>query len=473
VPDGALSALAGSFPSALTCIADPGALGSQRSGIQRAGEGGSWNSIFPAGPPSNRFISLAVGARGTLWAGTGASSGDGALRYDGSEWRSYTAELYPELRISDIHKVSIGAGNSAWLSSWGNGTALVDEAGRIRRIFNTAGGLPPSLAVDPNFVVANGVATDRNGVAWITNRTAPDSTAVVRFRPDSTLDYGVRLSMRSPQEIAFTDIAIDFNNTKWFANFSRFENAPTAGLFYYNEGLAVSGSSGGWGRLTTTEGLTSNAVWCVAVDRQGEVWVGSDQGITILFDPLFPRQRMAVYHPLRDQIIQAIAVDALNNKWVGTKQGAVLLSPDGTSILAQYTVASTDGKLLDDDVASIAIDHEAGTVYFGTEKGLSALSTAAVNPVRSFEELAISPNPYLLPSQLPLTIDGLVQNATLKVLTVEGKLVREIKTPGGRVGFWDGRDAEGNLASTGIYLVVAFSEDGSKVTTGKVAVVRK
>jgi ligand-binding sensor domain-containing protein len=460
------------YPSALTCIADPGTIGTLRSGVQREA-GGTWSSLYPAGPSSNRFVSVAVGARGILWAGTGASNGEGAMRYDGTRWTSYTAQLYPELRINDIHKVSIGANNSAWLSSWGSGTALVDEAGRVRRTFNTDNNdLPPSLDGVAGFVVANGVATDRYGVAWITNRTAGDSTAVVRFRPDSTIDHGVRLSMRDP-DIAFTDVVIDFNNTKWFANYSRFENASRPGLLYYNEGLAVSGSSGGWGRVTAADGLTSDAVWSVAVDRQGEVWVGSEQGISILFDPLYPKQRMAVYHPLRDQIIQAIAVDALNNKWIGTKQGAAVLSPDGTSILAQYTAASTDGKLLDDDVASIAIDNESGTVYFGTEKGLSALTTPAITPLRSFEELTCSPNPYLLPSQVPLTVDGLVQNSTFKVLTVEGKLVREIATPGGRLGFWDGRDAAGNLAATGVYLVVAYSEDGSKVMTGKVAVVRR
>lgn len=460
------------FPSPLTCMEDARTLGSLRSGILSFAAGTSWSSVVPPGPPSNRFVSLAVDARGAVWAATGSSNGQGVMSYDGAAWRSYTAQLYPELGINEYHKVSVGANNSKWIGSWGNGVAIIDDAGVVKKVLNTSNGIPPTLASAPNFVVVNGVATDRNGVAWITNRTAPDSTAVVRLRPDSTLDFGVRLPMRNP-DIAFTDIVIDFNNTKWFANFSRFENAPTSGLYYYNEGLAVSGTSGGWGRLTTSDGLTSDAVWSVAVDRQGEVWVGSSQGISILFDPLFPRQRMAAYHPLRDQIVQSIAVDALNNKWIGTKQGVFVLSPDGTSILERYSVASTEGKLLDDDVASIAIDHESGIVYCGTEKGLSSLATAAVNPVRSFEELRISPNPYSLPAQVPLTVDGLVQNSILKVLTVEGRLVREIKTPGGRVGFWDGRDADGNYASSGVYLIVAFSEDGSKVMSGKVAVIRR
>ena len=112
-------------------------------------------------------------------------------------------------------------------------------------------------------------------------------------------------------------------------------------------------------------------------------------------------------------------------------------------------------------------------MYFGTEKGLSSLQTAGIAPNRSFEELTFAPNPFYIPSSTELTVDGLMQSSTLKVLSIDGNLIRELRTPGGRIGFWDGRDEHGKLASTGIYLVVAYSEDGTKVATGKVAVVRR
>ncbi len=460
-----------SSPAQLTTICTPGIVGTQSIGTLGY-INNNWVSLVPPGPPSNRFISLAVDARGALWSGTGSANGQGIMMFNGSDWKSYTAQQYPQLRINEYHKVSIGPNNSKWCGSWGKGVAIINDAGEVQKVLNTTNGLPPTLAVDTNFSIVGGVATDQSGVTWLTNRTADDSTAAVLFYPDSSLSYDVRMSMRNP-DIVFTDVAIDFNNTKWFSNYSRFENITPSAVYYYNRQLNISGTGTGWGRLTTAEGLTSNYASTIAVDRQGEVWIGSEQGISIIFDPLFPRQRMAIYHPLRDQIIQAIAVDALNNKWVGTKQGAFLLSSDGTVILERYNVENTGGKILDNDVASIAIDHNTGIVYFGTEKGLSSLSTAAVNPARSFDQLKISPNPFILPSQVSLTIDGLVENSTLKILTVDGKLVREIVTPGGRVGFWDGKDARGETAASGVYLVVAFSEDGSEVATGKVAVVRR
>jgi hypothetical protein len=61
----------------------------------------------------------------------------------------------------------------------------------------------------------------------------------------------------------------------------------------------------------------------------------------------------------------------------------------------------------------------------------------------------------------------------LKIFTLSGNLVKEISTPGGRVGFWDGFDEEGNIVQSGVYIVAAFSKDGTAVGKGKVAVVRK
>lgn len=430
----------------------------------------SSSPLSPPGPPSNRFVGLAVDERGVIWSGTGSRFGEGFMSFDGSTWRWYTSQLYPELGIDEYFKVSIGPGNTKWVSSWGNGVALLDDAGNIRRVFNTTNGLPPTVA--PTFVVVGGVATDRNGVAWITNRTAGDQTAVVLFRPDSTLDYSVRMNMRDPLKV-FADVVIDRFGTKWFSNYSRFEPEAAVGLYYYNESFGIPGASGGWGLLTNNDGLTTNEVWSLALDRDGALWVGGKSGITIIFNPGNPRATLAQYHPLRDQIIQGIVVDPINNKWVATKQGVFVLSPDGTSVLDRHTVESTNGRLLDNDVASIAMDGSTGMMYFGTERGLSAYSTAAINPVRSFDELTLSPNPYVLPSEVSLTADGLVQGSILKILSVDGKLIRELRTPGGRVGFWDGRDSKNELVGTGIYFVVAYSEDGSKIAKTKLAVIRK
>jgi sugar lactone lactonase YvrE len=235
-------------------------------------------------------------------------------------------------------------------------------------------------------------------------------------------------------------------------------------------------------RLTTDNGLPSNTVTCIVSDKDGDIWIGTDNGIAIVLDPSNPTRQggVANYKPLSGPGgsggtgINAIAVDPLNQKWIATNEGAVLLSRDGTQTLAQFNLANTNGKIISNEINDIAIDAKSGTVYFATTGGLASLTTTAAQPKESFEELIVSPNPYRIPNAVPLQIDGLVENSKIKILTIDGHLVRELETPGGRIGFWDGKDEKGNDVASGVYLVIGYStEDPDKVGKGKVAVLRK
>ena len=45
-------------------------------------------------------------------------------------------------------------------------------------------------------------------------------------------------------------------------------------------------------------------------------------------------------------------------------------------------------------------------------------------------------------------------------------------TPGGKIAKWNGSDKNGNNVPSGVYMVVAYNKDGSKVGVGKVVVIR-
>jgi hypothetical protein len=163
----------------------------------------------------------------------------------------------------------------------------------------------------------------------------------------------------------------------------------------------------------------------------------------------------------------------VNNKWIGTKEGAFVMNVDGTQQLRNYDVITTKGQLLSNDIRAIAIDQKRGIVYFGTEKGLSSLSIEAVQTSRSYTELEFGPNPFILPSNQPLTIRNLVANSTIKIINVSSSVVIQFMAQGGGRAFWDGRDRNGEYVSSGIYFVVASSENGAQVITGKIAVIHK
>ncbi len=441
-------------------------VGTENDGV-RLWQNGLQKNILPAGPPTNNLIGLAVDEQSNVWAGTGTGNGQGFVMFDGKIWHHFNNDKYPELLSPNYYRVDIGYKNSKWISGWGQGVALIGSDNQIIKVFNTTNGLPPTLVSPPTYVVTAGVATDPDGNAWINIRTGRGDTLLAVYRKDSTFAY-----VKTPSlSFISTGITIDHNRTKWL-----YTGSNGGGLYFYCDSGVVRGTlpNSNWGRISKANGLSSENISVVAVDNDGEIWVGTtDAGINIIYDARNPLNRIAPYNPLRGQKINDILVDPTNQKWVATPQGVFVLNQDGTTIIAQYTFESTNGKLLDNNVLSLAMNRKNGTIYFGTEKGLSALQTEVAAPVQSMEEIIISPNPFEIPSSTLVTFDGLVANSSLKILTIDGKLLRELKTPGGRIGSWDGRDSNGELVSTGIYIVVAYNDDGSEVGLGKIVVVKK
>jgi ligand-binding sensor domain-containing protein len=435
----------------------------------------SWTSHFPNGPNSNQFASVAVDPNGKIWCASGSAAGRGFYRLDGDEWKSFTAQNSP-LPFDYVWKVSLGCDGSVWASTYGRGIVEVPpgaDAVDSTKIYGANVGMV-GVPNDQSFIVPSTVACDGQGNLW-TSIVIPANSRVLAVRTPGGSWRTLPLLINGIPAGSLADppvdraLAVDASDNLWTI-------VRTAGL----KGVVCMGNRGridsvALFHITSANGLPSDDIRTIVIDKENDVWVGTDHGIAIITDPDNPTRTgaIAAYHPLDGQAINTIAVDALNQKWIGTSEGVILFSPDGTQPIATYTVENTGGKLIDNNVLSIAVDQQSGTVFCGTAFGLASLTTPAVAPKEAFDRLAVFPDPYVVPNRIPLTVDGLVENSTLKILTIDGQLVRDIRTPGGRIGFWDGTDSRGNLVASGIYLVVGFSEDGSQVGTGKVAVIRQ
>jgi flagellar hook assembly protein FlgD len=135
---------------------------------------------------------------------------------------------------------------------------------------------------------------------------------------------------------------------------------------------------------------------------------------------------------------------------------------------------SKNSPLLSDIILNLAIDQNTGTIYVSTDAGIISLKTTSVKPIDSFSGLRIFPSPFRIKNDTnTLTIDGLIANTDIKILTISGKLVREFSSPGGRVAYWDGRNDGGSLVSSGIYIIVAYDNEGNSVASGKIAIIRQ
>jgi len=428
---------------------------------------GNVKQLYPEGPAGNLFINLATDNAGNLWIATGRDgAGIGFMKFDGEKWSLYNKQQYPQIPSNDYFNIHSGQDNTIYLANWGNGVTIFKDGNF--QIYNKNNSTLVGISKDTNFIAVSDVKTDSKGNVWIANFTPANN------KPLSVLTKDKKWYSYSLTNFGFTEkdgiykMIIDQYDTKWFLLFS-----GKTGLYYFNEnGTFENLNDDKLGYFSTNNGLITNEVTALAVDKRGMLWIGTSQGMNFIADPSNPRISEIIIRSLRSQSITCIAVDALDQKWVGTKNGVFVLSSDGLQLLAHYT--SNDSPIPNDDIRSIAVDEINGRVYIGTDYGLAMVQTFAVKPFENFSELFIYPNPFIIENKNnTVTIDGLIKNSYIKILDISGNLIKNIKTPGGRIAVWDGTDLNGNLVASGIYIVVAYDEEANNVTTGKIAVIRK
>ncbi len=230
-------------------------------------------------------------------------------------------------------------------------------------------------------------------------------------------------------------------------------------------------------RTLTTEprrgGLNDIHVICFANDKQGNMWIGTESGLRVIFDASSVLDRtnvdasVVVFESrelLRGEKVTAIQVDGGNRKWIGTEKGVWLFSADGSQLISRFTAENS--PLLSNNIIDIAIHEQTGEVFFATDRGLISYRGTATEASNSFSTVKIFPNPVPPNFNGVVSISGLANNANVKITDVSGKLVYETTANGG-TAVWDGRDYKSNKAKTGVYYVFCTNTEGSESLAGK------
>ena len=429
--------------------------------------------LIPNGPAANQFPSISVSEDGTFWSASGKDGlGVGFYKYDKTTWTIYNRNNTPILPTNDFYHTYTAQDNTAFLGSWGRGFVTVkDEEIKVFNRQNTGmQGIPEA----PDFIVITGFGTDSRNNKWILNYWSGNRKSLSMVTPDSTWYHFTNPAEANISLEGYNDLAIDPFDTKFY----HLTNSSSKGLYYFNENKTYDDESDDRSDFISTADGINGDISTVVVDRRGDVWIGTNAGVNVLSNTsaipssIDPTLTLSSVFSLREQSINAIAVDPLNQKWIGTNEGLLLINSDGSRLLASLTASNS--ALLSDKIQSIAIDENAGIIYVGTEEGLTSFETPFIKPQESFDKLFVYPNPFVVKDNSKLlTIDGLIRDTDIKILTITGNLVTEFSSPGGRTAYWDGTDENGNLVSSGIYLVVAFDVDGDSIITGKVAVLRE
>jgi len=123
--------------------------------------------------------------------------------------------------------------------------------------------------------------------------------------------------------------------------------------------------------FTTKEGLCDNTVSSILEDRGGNLWFGTDGGVSE-----FDGKTFTTKEDLSNYIVLSMLEDGEGNLWFGTYGGGVSKYnyPRKGEVESFETFTSRDG-LCDDAVLSMVFD-DAGNLWIGTNKGVDRFDTS-------------------------------------------------------------------------------------------------
>ena len=131
--------------------------------------------------------------------------------------------------------------------------------------------------------------------------------------------------------------------------------------------------------------LTENKIWGIAVDGNGNKWLGTGESGLIKFDGINWTTYDENNSEIKGNFISPIFVDSQNNIWASHSKPNGLVKFDG---LTWTSFSSHDTKLSNNSVIAITED-ENGILYFGGSSGLTSYDGENWNRIYLPEKVTI------------------------------------------------------------------------------------
>ena len=323
------------------------------------------------GMPNDVAYSILRDASGELWIGT---NGGGVARMDCTR-RSFTAYVADPnnpgaLPEGKILSTLVDSKGNLWASVYAKGIHRYDEAKGRWRHFRHREGDPASLADD----ICNMLYEDREGRIWATTndglcRFEPYSSSFVTFR------HGPGDTASSIGSNIVNTVLEDPQGNFWVGT-------CTSGLDHWDR------ASGRW-----THYLSDNLVYCLCYDKDGKLWIGTNNGLDRLesFEP-DGRGRFVsyMYDPankkgISSNSILGLTLDSKGGLWIATRGGGAMLYNEGTNSFANYT--RQDG--LPNNIVYCILEDRAENLWFVTQTGIARFDrrTQRIKRVDLYKEL--------------------------------------------------------------------------------------
>jgi hypothetical protein len=424
---------------------------------------------------------------------------DGAvMMYENGKWTNiYKKEIQDSTKSSvlDFMNVAVDPIDDKHFFVTSYGTGLFEFKNNVfSKWYNSSNSLlegHPAVPSDPNeYTRLDGAVFDKDRNLFLTNSGVAGGIKIL-------LASGNWTQLKYPNGVRETFGKILINNLNSNQKFALSLRAGTGVLIFDDNGTLTDQSDDKSTFLsaftyieTDNNGKSNfvsvypNNVYSIGQDKNGVVWVGTDlgpflfQNLSKIYDTDYTCSRVKIPrgddtgladYLLVNEKIKAIAIDGANRKWLGTESsGVYLMSENGQETIQHFTVSNS--PLLSNDIISIAINPATGEVFFGTGQGIVSYQSDASEAGDTFANVYAYPNPVREGFNGVITITGLIENTQVKITDISGNLVCQTVS-NGSIATWDGKDVHGRKVSTGVYLAICSSPDGTQSTITKILII--
>lgn len=386
---------------------------------------------------------------------------DGIYLLEDNRWKILnegTVSVINEEQIINIDQIELHpTENTIYMASYANGLLEYSFDDESYQYFSTENSGLQHAGDETEGERLSGLTMDDDGNLWINNIYA--YRPIVVYTKD-----GDWFNFPVPGSNGIAQITIDEEGLLWNVIVN-----SGGGVLVYDHNNTINDPTDDRSKILDKNNseIPSDLINCIAVDLDGDVWVGTSQGPVIfnggtaIFDQENPGNRLKTTQDgipailLATEDVRSIAIDGANRKWIGTRNGIFVMNAVGDEQVEHYTIENS--PLFSNNIVALAYHGETGVMYISTEQGLQTIRTASTSAkLRHSSNVYAYPNPVRPGYNGDIYIKGLGRDANVKITDMNGRLVYETTALGGQA-VWDGNDIDGRRAKPGVYLVFSSS----------------
>lgn len=425
---------------------------------------------------------------GHLWGATGyvttsnwssTFSLDGIYHYDiaNDKWESFLGECFGSSGcIYDMIGVAIDPSNpsTAYACSFAAFTLGEYSTGGIKNKYDSSNSsVQISLTHNDRYAIAD-ATFDQDNNMWAVNSWA--NNPLILKTPND--DWYAFYAGNEAKDKIISKIMVDqFNGYKWML-------IKDQNIIVYNTGESITNDNDDQHQIIQSgagNGNLHSTPICFAEDLDGEVWIGTEEGVTVIYNPInifeggdYDAQRIKIEQDgnieylLSTERINCIEVDGGNRKWIGTQSsGVFVVSADGQELIHNFNFDNS--PIFDNQINDIAIDQQSGEVFILTEGGMLSYRGVATAGGIKFDDVYAFPNPVKPEYTGDVVIKGLMRDTDVRIADLTGNVVYAGKSIGGQA-LWNRKNLDGIDVQSGVYLVMLAGPDGSNKEVTKILI---